>query len=727
MSIETRFDIPFVAAMALREKQIQQNYRPIIAVHKWFARRPGTLFRGLVLAEFGTKPLRDTFFAANDFPGRRVADPFMGGGTPLIEANRVGCDVLGFDINPMAAWIVREELEHLDLGAYRQTADRMLATLGEELGDLYLTDCPHYGDRDVPLKYALWVKTLDCEKCSKPVDLFPGYLIADDTRHPLNVLACHACGELNEVGDLDSPGTCRACNTALRVEGPAKRNRCACSHCGHVNSYPFGEGRPLGHRLFAIEYTNPKRRHGHKGRFFKKPDAKDLARVEAAEARWRAMEPRFVPEMEILPGDETDRLHRWGYQRYRDLFNSRQLLGLERSCQIIAAVNDERVRHALATNLSDLLRYQNMLCRYDTMALKSLDIFSVHGFPVGLVQCESNLLGNINGGGASVGSGGWTNIIEKYAKAKHYCDAPFEVRHHDKGKTVVPIHGEWIGETKAEMRSRAIKLHCSSSTAADIPAGSLDAVFTDPPYFGNVQYGELMDFCYAWLRNLVGNEAEGFDRISTRSPDELTGNVTQDRGIEHFAEGLAAVFGKAARALKPGGPLAFTFHHNKLEAYHAIGVAILDANLTCTMALPCPAEMGGSIHIHGTGSSIVDTVFVCRLLPEHVPETPRFVALEAMIAAELDQLREAGMKPTFGDVRCILYGHLTRLAVLMLLPDWEASAPMRDKLTLFGKVVDGLGDFDALITRLSGQTGKPGAKLPKPRSKIEKAKHGTPV
>jgi uncharacterized protein DUF1156 len=50
--IEHNFDVPFVAAMALREKQIQQNYRPIIAVHKWFARRPGTLFRALLLSEF---------------------------------------------------------------------------------------------------------------------------------------------------------------------------------------------------------------------------------------------------------------------------------------------------------------------------------------------------------------------------------------------------------------------------------------------------------------------------------------------------------------------------------------------------------------------------------------------------------------------------------------------------------------------------------------------------
>jgi hypothetical protein len=62
----------------------------------------------------------------------------------------------------------------------------------------------------------------------------------------------------------------------------------------------------------------------------------------------------------------------------------------------------------------DLLRYQIMLCCYDTMALKSLDIFSVHGFPAGLVQAESNLLGIHNGNSTNVGSGGWTNIIEKY-------------------------------------------------------------------------------------------------------------------------------------------------------------------------------------------------------------------------------------------------------------------------------------------------------------------------
>ena len=172
MTIEARFDIPFVAAIALREKQIQQNYRPIIAVHKWFARRPGSLFRALTLAEFGEAPLADLYFTGNDFPGRKVADPFMGGGTPLIEANRVGCDVTGFDINPMAAWIVREEIQHLDITAYQTEATHLLAELQRDVEQLYLTDCPHYGDPDVPVKYFLWVKLIDCRACGKEVDLF---------------------------------------------------------------------------------------------------------------------------------------------------------------------------------------------------------------------------------------------------------------------------------------------------------------------------------------------------------------------------------------------------------------------------------------------------------------------------------------------------------------------------------------------------------------------------
>src|SRR5437879_13221948 len=97
--IERDFDVPFVADLALREKQIQQNYRPIMAVHKWFARRPGTLFRSLLLSEFQHGPLREQFYQGQSLKTLRVLDPFMGGGTTLIEANGVGCAMTSLHIN----------------------------------------------------------------------------------------------------------------------------------------------------------------------------------------------------------------------------------------------------------------------------------------------------------------------------------------------------------------------------------------------------------------------------------------------------------------------------------------------------------------------------------------------------------------------------------------------------------------------------------------------------
>src|SRR2546425_13022853 len=104
--IEKDYDVSFVAAMALREKQIQQNYSPVIAVHKWFARRPGTLIRSLLLSEFGHGALREIYFKTNDLKGLQGADHFMGGGTPVLQAERLGCDVIGSDSSdaPYGIW-----------------------------------------------------------------------------------------------------------------------------------------------------------------------------------------------------------------------------------------------------------------------------------------------------------------------------------------------------------------------------------------------------------------------------------------------------------------------------------------------------------------------------------------------------------------------------------------------------------------------------------------------
>lgn len=705
--IECCFDVPFVAELALREKQVQQNYRPVIAVHKWFARRPGTLFRALLLAEFAGGSLRESFYRSHAFNGLRVADPFMGGGTPVLEANRVGCDVIGWDINPMAYWIVRQEIEHLDLRAYRHAAKALHSWLEGRVGHLYRTRCIRCGRADAHVKYFIWVKTQRCRSCGHEFDLFPGYLMAENRRHPKNVILCGTCGGLTEVEDRHRPGNCGDCGQPLTLQGPARRSRCACPRCGGQNTYPDSTGGPPRHRMAAIEYHCRDCKPRHAGRFFKKPDQEDVARYAEAVEAWRRMTPRFVPDDAIPSGDETGRLHRWGYRHYHEMFNERQLLGLELICQAVAECNDERVRNAQATNLSDLLRYQNMLCRYDTMALKSLDIFSVHGFPVGLVQCESNLLGIQDPEtGVNIGSGGWSNIVEKFTRAKQYCDRPFEVKYRDGRKIVATIDGEWIGDRRGGNEPAALRridLRCGSATQAELPVASIDAVFTDPPYFANVQYAELMDFCYVWLRRLVGQSNPAFVSPTTRRADELTGNATLGRGLDHFTEGLSEVFRRMATALKPGSPFVFTYHHNSVEAYYPVAVALLDAGLICSASLPCPGEMGGSIHINGSESSIVDTVFVCRtrgtvkrrLLVNSSAE------IAALVSEDLECLRAGGVRVTRGEARCVAFGHLIRLAVWRLRHDWDRLAPSTDKMARVRQAVADLGGLGGVEQYLS--------------------------
>jgi hypothetical protein len=226
----------------------------------------------------------------------------------------------------------------------------------------------------------------------------------------------------------------------------------------------------------------------------------------------------------------------------------------------------------------------------------------------------------------------------------------------------------------------------------------LDAVLTDPPYFGNVQYAELMDFCYVWLRRLVGQTTEAFKNESTRNAQELTGNKEMGRGLDHFAEGLSSVFQRMAKALKPGAPLAFTYHHNDLSAYYPVAVAILDAGLTCSASLPCPAEMEASIHINGTGSSIIDTVLVCRstgAVPKKwVVDSPESVA--DLVGIDLANLRAGNVKPTQGDMRCIGYGHLIRLAIWFLRRGWDKNARIGKRLAAVAGWIDDFGGWGAV-------------------------------
>jgi len=496
-----------------------------------------------------------------------------------------------------------------------------------------------------------------------------------------------------------------ACGGAVHLEGPARRSRVDCRACGCRFRYPpQPAGDPPRHRVWALEYHCPACKPGHKGRFFAAPSPDDHARLAEAEAALAAAAGSLaIPDGPIPAGDESTRLHRWGYRRYRQLFGPRQLLLLGHLFAAIRALDEGPTRDALLTVFSDSLRYQNLLCRYDTWALKCQDVFSVHGFPVGLVQCENNVLGI-----PQVGTGGFAHFVEKYRRAKEYCAAPWErVRRGSRGVDV-PAAGERIeaavvSDLPARPR-RVAALRAAPAETMPLKPASLDGVFTDPPYFDNVQYAELMDFCFVWLRQALADRHEEFRRETTRRPEELTGNATAGRGLSHFTAGLSRVFGHYAAALRPGAPFVFTYHHNEPVAYAPLVVAILDAGLCCTATLPAAAEMSASLHIARTASSRLDTVFVCRPAAD-VAAGDGGGELGPRLEDDLRQLRAAGLELRAGDVRCLASGHLARLAIGDLRPTWDPGADVptrleraRQELT---RIAAGLGIDDLVVGLLS--------------------------
>lgn len=714
MPLEDDYDATFAAGLALQEKQIQQSYRPVIGVHKWFARRPGTLFRNLLLSEYnGDVSLQDAFYRAHELEGV-IADPFMGGGTPLVEANRLGFDVIGSDINPMAYWIVRQELSPIDDEQFAATARTVIADVTEKIGDLYHTTCGECGG-DARVKYFLWVKLAQCPECGEKVPLFPGYLLAEKVRHPKWVFACSECRQLVELDERPSKGAsvpCPHCGGAVGGAGPARRGHVPCSGCGQDLAYPEACASPPEHLMWALEYHCERCKPTHKGRFFKAPSAADLELYETARGRLERMPALAIPEQAIPEGDETTRLLRWGYRRYREMFNERQLLGLATLLERIRAVPDDEPREALLTVFSDSLRYQNMLCRYDTYALKGQDVFSVHGFPVGLVQCEANLLGI-----PRVGSGGFAHFVEKYRCAKAYCRQPFESRREGSKRQRVSIAGEQIAAEVVdhfpERRQREAWLSAAPALDVELRPDSLDGVFTDPPYFANVQYAELMDFCYVWLRLGLKDRYLPFRGETTRSMSELTGNVTMGRDLAHFTAGLSSIYVHYAAALKTGAPFVFTYHHNELTAYAPLVVAVLDAGMTCTAVLAAPAEMGASLHINGTGSSVLDSVFVCRRSAEVPGQAVAPEEIGPALVNDCKEMQAGGVRGSAGDVRCLANGRLTQLAIGVLGEQWDADCEIAERLARATDELESLRDElhahllpEAILSRLPARTAR---------------------
>src|SRR5712691_2943416 len=91
-ALERDFPIAEVSQVAEHESWRKEINRPLYHIHKWWATRLGSVFRAITLAALSPRgfPLWEAFYRRHNFAGKIVLDPFMGSGTTLGEAVKLG-------------------------------------------------------------------------------------------------------------------------------------------------------------------------------------------------------------------------------------------------------------------------------------------------------------------------------------------------------------------------------------------------------------------------------------------------------------------------------------------------------------------------------------------------------------------------------------------------------------------------------------------------------------
>ena len=171
------FAFEFLSELAERESWRKEIHRPVYHVHKWWAQRLGSVFRGLLLGSVlpPDADLRASFFQQHRLANVTVLDPFMGSGTTIGEAHKLGMTALGRDINPVAVRCVRTAMGPLDRRRILAAYDELAEHVEQRIRALYQTSDRRA--RPCEVLYYFWVMQAQCPDCATTVDLLASRFI----------------------------------------------------------------------------------------------------------------------------------------------------------------------------------------------------------------------------------------------------------------------------------------------------------------------------------------------------------------------------------------------------------------------------------------------------------------------------------------------------------------------------------------------------------------------
>lgn len=713
--IEVSLPLEEINRESAREKSVPRKGHPA-TMHLWWARRPLATARAVLFAQLVDDPssrpdrfpttdaqaaererlhqiIRDLVVwenvndegllrrahaeivaSAPDGVPPAILDPFAGGGTIPLEAQRLGLEAHASDLNPVAVLINKALIEippkfagqppvfpgaaDSRLGGWpratglaedvRRYGAWMRDRAAERIGHLYPKATLPDGSQSTVIAW-IWARTVTCpnpacgiemplvrswwlgKKKGKEAYVVPR-LVADPEARAGRRVAFEIGNDPTTAPNKDDDGTmsgrsggrCVACGSSASMD--------------HIKAQ--GLAGALGASLMAVVAE------GVRQRVYVAPS--DSHRRAAQVSR-----PDDVPEQELGYDPRNLWTPAYGLTKFADLFTDRQLVALTTFSDLVAEVRDQALTDALAAGMpestslesggTDATAYADAIATYLAFALSKLadwssslcswipqiegvrDTFARQALPMVWDFTEINPLSNSVGNAAA--------------------------------------HTAWVADGVDGLPAlEAPRAVANQADAAHRPYAAVQALSTDPPYYDNIGYSDLSDFFYVWLRRSL--RVVHSDLLSTMlvpKAEELVANPYRHGGKEgaskFFEDGFERIFASARMAANEDYPITvyYAFKQAELESegisstgWATLLEGMIRSGWAITATWPVRSERSGRMISVGTNALASSIVLALRPRHQSAQATTRrgfLAALKARLPQALREMQQGAIAP----------------------------------------------------------------------------------
>jgi DNA modification methylase len=446
-----------------------------------------------------------------------ILDCFAGGGVTLIEGLTANRRVISVDINPIASLVQQAQVLEIPASTINTITSRFAEIAHDKIGFWFSTLCRHC-NAETACRWIERAYVVNCPICSEHT------LLDEHSKH------IQADGRKRN-GTYD----CKHCQSSFKSVSVIRHSseilniRYKCISCSIEESAP------------PIDY--------------------DIN----LDSRIRLEEPIFISQFGLtIPKEEIplewdrqseDALRRKGFRTFADLFTVRNRIFVAFMLRELETARPELTQDeylACLTQISALIRYVNSM----TFSTSSW----MDGRPVAWAKHAY-----------------WTpnQFIEvnpfEYLSNRHLATIKWE------SDRVARFKDKYGSSNPVDVINKVAdySIICGDSRKLEVPDESIDAVITDPPFGGNVQYGELTHLWQVWLKDSNPFEKQLFDLDSEILVHRK--KKTNGKSAKYYETGLRGVFDECYRVLKKNGVLCFTFNNKSADAWYSVMKAAFDA------------------------------------------------------------------------------------------------------------------------------------------------------